>query len=78
VPLCPELAEKLNPSLEYLFGPNQSWKDAISYAVVCLPLVVFDDEAFSVVMPVVQIGEMVVGMGQVWVGVNMNMQCVFV
>jgi hypothetical protein len=29
-------------------------------------------------MPVVQIGEMVVGMGQVWVGVNMNMQCVFV
>jgi hypothetical protein len=34
VPLRPELAEKLNPSLEYLFGPpNQSWKDAISYAV---------------------------------------------
>jgi len=33
VPLRPELAEKLNPSLEYLFGPNQSWKDAFGYEV---------------------------------------------
>ena len=33
VPLSPELAEKLNPSLEYLFTPNQSWKDAFGYEV---------------------------------------------
>ncbi len=33
VPLQPELAEKLNPSLEYLFTPNQSWKDAFGYEV---------------------------------------------
>lgn len=30
------------------------------------------------VMPVVQVGKMIVGMSQVLVGVNMHMQCVFV
>jgi integrase len=33
VPLRPELAEKLNPSLQYLFTPSQSWKVALGYAV---------------------------------------------
>lgn len=33
VPLSPELAEKLNSSLEFLFTPNQSWKDAFGYEV---------------------------------------------
>lgn len=33
MPLSPELAEMLNPSVEYLFTPNQSWKDAFGYEV---------------------------------------------